>query len=330
MRPHTRREIVETGAQGLLGSFALGAALPLRAGAGAGEAAMPGVITLAQTGAAGNGKTDDTAAIAEAIRRTSVLPRGGIVYAPPGVYRTSGGHVLDPYVQLVGAGVGSTVFRHVGNNSCFILTAPGVTEQRIGIGECSILGNGGASAVGVEFRDVSFGAWARLVRVRDYRSGAAFLLHNNGKGQFTEGVTLTGCSASNNAVGVQFRRTGGTNSFKGFYCEQFGCNVPASGTGFDFGVGGELEIVVYNACFHGHIWFNRNARNVGWDVGAKAILRDGQVWMSGEGSSPTSLSIRNRSGGRVTLFGQWWFGQIARDVDRRRTAIGSLSGANLT
>jgi len=105
--------------------------------------------------------------------------------------------------------------------------------------------------------------------------------------------------------------------------------VPASGTGFDFGVGGDSQIIVYNAYFHGHIWFNRYAGNLGWDIGAKAILRDGQVWMSGEGSSPTSLSIRNRSGGLVTLFGQWWFNDIPHDADRRRTKIGPLTGASL-
>jgi hypothetical protein len=232
-------------------------------------------------------------------------------------------------MQLLGAGVGTTTFRHIGGGSCFVLTAPGVTEQRIGIAGCSILGNGGKQAVGVEFRDVAFGAWAHLVRVRDYRSGIGFLLNNYASEQYNEGVMLLGCSSSNNQKGVAFRRVNGTNSFKGFYTEQFGCNVPAFGTGFDFGVGGGKEIVVYNCHIHGHIWFNRHERNIGWDVGSRAILRDGQAWMSGEGSSATSISIRNRRGGVVNLFGQWWFGEIPHRANLRRTRIGPLVESTL-
>ena len=330
VKPWTRRDVVGTGTQSLLAGFGLTAVAAGQLGdASVAAAALPGIVSLTEVGAVGDGKTDDTAAIRKAFRRVAASPSGGIVYAPPGIYATRGGHVIRPRMQLLGAGTGATVFRHIGERSCFILTGPGITEHRIGISGCSILGNSAKTAVGVEFRDISFGAWARLVRVRDYLAGTGFLLHNVAPRQYCEGVMLLGCSSSNNRTGVALRRLNGTNSFKGFYTEQFACNVPASGTGFDFGVGGDSQIVVYNCCIHGHIWFDRHERNIGWDVGANAILRDGQAWMSGEGSSKTSLSIRNRQGGSVTLFGQWWFNQIPNDADLRRTKIGPLTGAAL-
>ena len=330
MKPLTRRDVVQTGTLGLLASLGLTAAAAAQVGNPAVAApGLPGVVSLSEVGAVGDGETDDTAALERAFKRVASAPAGGVVYAPPGTYKTRGAHVLRPHMQLLGAGVGSTVFRHTGAGSCFMLTGPGITEQRIGIAGCSIQGNGGKQAAGVEFRDISFGAWAQLVRVRDYRAGIGFLLNNFAEGQYNEGVMLLGCSSSNNATGVAFRRVNGTNSFKAFYTEQFGCNVPAFGTGFDFAVGGSKEIIVYNCHIHGHIWFNRHQRNIGWDVGAKAILRDGQAWMSGEGSSPTSLSIRNRRGGSVTLFGQWWFNQIPHHADLRRTKIGPLPDATL-
>jgi hypothetical protein len=229
--------------------------------------------------------------------------------------------------MLLGCGVGATTFVHTGRGSCFVVTGPGVTEQRIGIADCSIIGSDAQAAVGLEFRDVSFAAWARNVRIRDYRAGIGFLLNNHSPGQFTEGVMLLGCSSSNNRTGVGFRRGMGTESFKAFYTQQFGCNIPAFGVGFDFGVGATDKVLVYNCHIHAHLWFNRRERNVGWDVGETAILRDGQAWMSGEGSSRTSISIRNRKGGQVSLFGQWWFGRIPHDADMARTRIGPFIGS---
>jgi len=326
----TRSDIVGTLAQGGLAGLALGGISPAQAlGAATPPGRLAGVVALNDAGTVGDGKADDTAAINRALKQAAALPNGAIVYAPPGIYRTLGGHVISPRLQLVGSGVGATTFRHLGPGSCFTLTAPGVTEQRIGIADLSIVGSDSSGATAVEFRDVSFGAWARLVRVRDYRDGIAFLVQNVAPGQYSEGVTLLGCSSSNNARGVVFRRQNGTNSFKGFYAEQFACNIPAHGTGFDFGVDGTSQIIVYNAYFHGHIWFNKHEGNIGWDVGQKAILRDGQAWMSGEGSSPTSLSMRNRAGGTVALFGQWWFGQIPHEVDPRRTRIGPVTSGSL-
>ncbi|MFD8648646.1 glycosyl hydrolase family 28-related protein [Streptomyces mirabilis] len=50
-------------------------------------------------GAKGDGTTDDTAAIQAAL---TACPAGGIVYLPPGVYRTSAPLTIPPYVTLKG------------------------------------------------------------------------------------------------------------------------------------------------------------------------------------------------------------------------------------
>jgi hypothetical protein len=54
-------------------------------------------------GAVGDGVADDTSAINAAISNAAATG-GGIVYFPPGTYRTAGSHSLGPTVSLVGAG----------------------------------------------------------------------------------------------------------------------------------------------------------------------------------------------------------------------------------
>jgi hypothetical protein len=63
-------------------------------------------LNVADFGAAGDGSTDDTAAIARAIEAAapSQAPTGNTVYLPAGRYRLSSGLVVPPAVALVGAG----------------------------------------------------------------------------------------------------------------------------------------------------------------------------------------------------------------------------------
>lgn len=57
-------------------------------------------------GATGDGTTDDTTAIGEAI--TAAAVSGGVVYFPPGTYRTTSELTLPDKVSALGAGAGST------------------------------------------------------------------------------------------------------------------------------------------------------------------------------------------------------------------------------
>jgi hypothetical protein len=73
-------------------------------------------------GAAGDGVIDDTSAINAAIS-AAVAAGGGIVYFPPGVYRTAGNHTLPGIVSLLGAGTSATgvVLDGLGANRVFQL-----------------------------------------------------------------------------------------------------------------------------------------------------------------------------------------------------------------
>lgn len=63
-----------------------------------------GWINILNYGAAGNGSTDDTAAVTAAI---AALPStGGVLYFPPGTYKTSGGFTLQNPVTVLGMGAG--------------------------------------------------------------------------------------------------------------------------------------------------------------------------------------------------------------------------------
>lgn len=65
----------------------------------------PTVYNVAGYGAAGDGTTDDTTAIQDAIDAAEAA-NGGTVYFPPGVYQTTGIAVTEVGVHLVGSGMG--------------------------------------------------------------------------------------------------------------------------------------------------------------------------------------------------------------------------------
>lgn len=71
-------------------------------------------------GALGNGATDDTAAINTAIA-SAAAAGGGIVYFPTGNYRTTGGHILDGRVSLIGTGPGAAILSLDNPSASFIV-----------------------------------------------------------------------------------------------------------------------------------------------------------------------------------------------------------------
>ena len=64
---------------------------------------MEGVFSVKDFGAAGDGATDDTAAIQAAIDKAA--EQGGRAYIPPGQYLVAGSLVVKPGVAVVGAAV---------------------------------------------------------------------------------------------------------------------------------------------------------------------------------------------------------------------------------
>jgi hypothetical protein len=64
------------------------------------------VFNVRASGAVGDGVANDTNAINAAIAE-AITAGGGVVFFPPGVYRTTGGHVVDGRVSLTGVGPGA-------------------------------------------------------------------------------------------------------------------------------------------------------------------------------------------------------------------------------
>jgi hypothetical protein len=252
-----------------------------------------------QYGALGDGSTNDTAAIEAAIVAANAATNGGLIIAPPGNYLTTGAHTaIDDKVAIIGHGVGSTKFTHSGNNSCFKLNAPGVTNERVGISDLLVVGNSGNAACAVEIRDVNFGAWLTRVRATDYTGYGAILINNFASSQFTEGVTLDGVSTSNSKFGVAFHVASGTSSFNATHFKNLQINVPASGTGIAVcTLSGSAAGLLYNFTWDNvQIWFDNTASNFGIDIGASSTIRDGRIWVHGEGASGTTTAVRVGAG----------------------------------
>ena len=64
-----------------------------------------GWINVKDNGAVGDGSQDDTAAIAAAI--ATIPSTGGVLYFPPGTYKTSGGFTLANPTLVLGCGMGN-------------------------------------------------------------------------------------------------------------------------------------------------------------------------------------------------------------------------------
>lgn len=259
------------------------------------------VFNLKSYGAVGNGVHDDTAAITAMINAINAATYGGVGEVPPGNYLTTGAHpALGPKSHLEGAGVTSSTFTHTGNNVLFTETAPGVTNERIGITGILIVGNSGAVAKGIEIRDVNYGAYLEHVRVTNYTgaAGTALLLHNFAALQFTEGVQLDDFSSSNCTIGIDFYRTSGTESFNGTLMKNVAINVPNNGTAISVGArAGSGAVWVYNSNLANvQIWFDGHTNNFGIDVGNSSIIRDTFVWVKGEGASGSTTVIRVQAG----------------------------------
>lgn len=112
------------------------------------------VVNVKAYGATGNGTTDDTAAINNAIT-ACVGAGGGVVYFPPGTYLTSTGISVantQAAVHLVGAGEDATIVK--ASSSAFAATAVCVHQANGWIVDMTFDGNG-ATTEALEFSNPS-------------------------------------------------------------------------------------------------------------------------------------------------------------------------------
>ena len=94
-------------------------------------------VTTVPFNAAGDGVTDDTAAIQQAINDVSSIPGGGTVWIPQGIYLiTETIHHL-PNVIVRGTGY-SSVIRKTGQTTAWTFTQQEVTQQGVRAQLCDL------------------------------------------------------------------------------------------------------------------------------------------------------------------------------------------------
>ncbi|MDD2553235.1 MAG: glycosyl hydrolase family 28-related protein [Desulfotomaculaceae bacterium] len=77
------------------------------------RAAVVSIINVKEFGAKGDGETDDTAALQNAV--DSLSPGGGTVVFPPGTYITKDQITVRDKVSLIGSGINVTVIKNINN-----------------------------------------------------------------------------------------------------------------------------------------------------------------------------------------------------------------------
>lgn len=308
----------------------------------AGGAGGPrGWVDVKDYGAAGDGSTDDTAAVNAAIQALLTLGRS-VLYFPQGNYRlATGGHVLHDGVKLLGDGIGSTIIVCEANASAFIYgpeTQP-YTQER---GSCEgiwFMGNTGASCVALEIR----GSWGYTIRDCNFgnynggpgrfTNGAAIWANSSASGHWVEGLTLQQVNIGYCKTAIRFSRATGTTSdaksFAYLRIDNTNINLGADQTGIDFGGSTGMEVGTYSARINVHYWMDGNnacafhLKNTCWvnkDVDIDANLE------SMQGATHTGMvRLKTDSGATsATVFRvRGWFGH---DMGTG-TVVDSLGGS---
>lgn len=212
-----------------------------------------------------------TAAIAE-------LDGGGVVRMPPGEYTFTGTVNVPQGVHILAYGA---VIDHTANGVAFSLRHADAfsTEWRGSVRGFVLGGNSGASAVGVDIGN-SWGAAVIDATIIDYTAGRAVRQFN--ETNWSEGTFLSNLMLRNNAIGVEFFRDGGTDSFAYQRWQHVDISVPEDGVGIDFGGTGGDPIYVYNCDFDVTCWLEGdNATAV--LVRANANCDNNRYRITGEG-----------------------------------------------
>lgn len=110
-------------------------------------------VKAAAYGAVGDGTTDDTTAIGAAITAAAAISPRGVVFFPPGTYKTTGAHDLNGLngLQIVGSGVGSTTIRlaHATND---LFSVGATVTSNIGISGFAVTSDTVTRSAGWVFR----------------------------------------------------------------------------------------------------------------------------------------------------------------------------------
>jgi hypothetical protein len=256
---------------------------------GGGTTGSANFVSVLDYGAAGNGSTDDTAAINRAL---AAMGNGGVLLFPGGRnYVTSGNHTVPRRGFIEGSG---SLITHTGNNTLFSFqqTSAFTLEPRGGARGLEIHGNNGANEVGFEVGNM-FGFALRDCNIGNVAVGVIFKNNNN----WTEGAVIDSVKVDNANAGLRFMRGGGTDSFGYTRVRNFYVNVNAGGAAIDFGStnAGSPSIYVYNSDFDVTAWLNGSGA-CAVRVGPNANVNPNRVFIVGETGQSNTSTINNQGG----------------------------------
>jgi hypothetical protein len=159
-----------------------------------------------QYGATGDGTSDDTTAIQDAITACQ-NGGGGVVSFPPGIFLLSGQlSITAPNVTLAGAGHGATIIRPAANYApskiIFINNADfcGVRDLQISYANTSSSGNPTADGI-----QISQGRYARIRNVEAFYLGGWFIQSIGSTGKSNLGTIIENVHALHCAKGIHLQ-----------------------------------------------------------------------------------------------------------------------------
>lgn len=245
-------------------------------------------------GAVGDGVADDTSAIDAAI---TAAANGGVVYFPPGTYKTTGGHTPTHGARIVGADQTSTKLLHTGSSYCIRLKNETSGEESSGLEHLTILGSDGshaavAGAIGVE---VSNGLRAKFTHVWIYGYTAAGSVgvnfHNTSGLGWTENTTAVALAVINCTTLIRFTSDTGTVGSFG-YTRFYGLmlQVYASQVAINVGGAGPVTSVLYNSLVEGSLHYTGNSGVAVQVTSTGSVWQGSKFLIDGEVLSGTGLT----------------------------------------
>jgi hypothetical protein len=274
--------------------------------------------TEALTGAAVAPDGFTNAAVTAAI--SSLGDDGGVVRLHPGTYTFTAGVTVPRGVYIVGAGAAATVIDHNGNDAAFLCRDgdPFTVYPNRAVTGLLIDGNSGSGAIGVDVGN-SWGQRLADLVILNYSAGRAVRLYNSA--YWTEGCDLENLMLRGNAVGIEFLRGAGTESFAYQRWRNVAIQVPANGVGVDFGGASTETVYVYNSDFDLTVWLEGDDA-VAVRVQDVAAVGDSRFNVTGEqsGSHTGRLGIENL-GGNLVGYGRVAINSAANDLSAGVTTI---------
>ena len=273
-------------------------------------------------GATGNGTTDDTVAINAAITAALAATNGGIVYLPPGVYKTSAvlGPITSPKVSVLGAGSGATWLQPTSAVTADVLRVQvsgvgsgGVDIEAGRFGWMTIDGtNAGAGAVGLHYGDTLAGYLDDL-QVQNFTGAGSIGIYMDNNRYWTERTTFVKVALRNNTTGILWGVTGtGTASFEHTMMLDLKLEVSANQTGFLM-TGGQITGGVVNITGN---FSNTAAVFVKLNTGVGGALGSNSIHIHGDSQNAGSKGIYLAAGDSIySCIGYVDVGSTATNTD---------------